>query len=94
MEIELLLCLRTDGAGEKRRFVNEEMIMPRIIKNAIRCKKCGDIIESKTVHDFKFCSCGSCAVDGGHEYLRRCGNREDWEELSEAEKAEGCSALT
>ena len=38
--------------------------MPRITRNAIRCKKCGDIIESKTVHDFKFCSCGSCAVDG------------------------------
>ena len=64
-------------------------IMPKIIRNAIRCKKCGDVIESKTVHDFKFCSCGSCAVDGGHDYLRRCGNREDWEELSEAEKVEG-----
>ena len=68
--------------------------MPRIIRNAIRCKKCGDIIESKTVHDFKFCSCGSCAVDGGHDYLRRCGNREDWEELSEAEKVENNGALT
>ena len=41
------------------------MIMPKIIRNAIRCKKCGDVIESKTVHDFKFCSFGSCAVDGG-----------------------------
>lgn len=28
--------------------------MPKIIRNAIRCKKCGDVIESKTVHDFKF----------------------------------------
>ena len=62
--------------------------MPRIIRNAIRCKKCGEVIESKTVHDFKFCSCGSCAVDGGHDYLRRCGKREDWEELCEAEKVE------
>lgn len=88
MEIELLLCLRTDDSGENRECDNEEMIMPRIIKNAIRCKKYGDIIESKTVHDFKFCSCGSCAVDGGHDYLRRCGNREDWEELSEAEQTE------
>ncbi|MCI6713396.1 MAG: hypothetical protein MR523_00405 [Lachnospiraceae bacterium] len=26
-----------------------------------------------SIHDFKFCSCESCAVDGGHEYLRRCG---------------------
>ena len=38
--------------------------------------------ESKTVHDFKFCKCGAVAVDGGHDYLRRCGNREDWEEMS------------
>ena len=34
------------------------------------------------------------AVYGGHDYLRRCGNREDWEELSEAEKAEDNDALT
>ena len=68
--------------------------MPKIIRNAIRCKKCGDIIESETVHDFKFCSCGSCAVDGGHDYLRRCGNRENWEELSKAEKVEDNDALT
>jgi len=36
--------------------------------------------------NFKFCSCGGCAVDGGHEYLRRVwreGTREDvFEELS------------
>ena len=70
------------------------MIMQKIIRNAIRCKKCGDVIESKTVHDFKFCRCGSCAVDGGHDYLRRCGNREDWEELSKAEKVEDKDALT
>lgn len=74
--------------------IREEMSMARIIRNAIRCKKCGDIIESKTVHDFKVCSCGACAVDGGHDYLRRCGNLEDWEELSEAEKVENNSTLT
>ncbi len=90
----LLHRLRTDGSGENRDCIKEGMIMPRIIRNAIRCKKCGDVIESKTVHDFKFCSCGSCAVDGGHDYLRRCGNREDWEELSEAEKVENNGALT
>ena len=68
--------------------------MPKIIRNAIRFKKCGDIIESKTVHYFKFCSCVSCAVDGGNDYLRRCGKREDWEELSEVEKLENNGALT
>ena len=46
--------------------------MEKIKINKIRCKRCGDIIESKTVHDFKFCKCGAVAVDGGKEYLRRC----------------------
>ena len=44
-------------------------------------QSCGEI-ESKTIHDFKFCKCGSVAVDGGHDYLRRCGKREEWEEMS------------
>lgn len=52
--------------------------------NRIKCKKCGDVIESTSVHDFKWCSCMSVAVDGGHEYLRRCGCPSEWEELSEA----------
>lgn len=57
--------------------------MQKIISNKIKCKKCGDVIESKHVHDFKLCKCGACAVDGGHEYLRRQGNPDNWEELSE-----------
>ena len=60
----------------------------RIIKNAIRCKHCGEIIESKSVHDFVTCSCGSCSVDGGHEYLRRCFVSRpelDYDDLSETE---------
>lgn len=57
--------------------------MQNIKRNAIRCRKCGEVIESTYAHDFKWCSCGAVAVDGGHEYLRRCGNRKDWEELSE-----------
>lgn len=61
----------------------KESIWGKIIVNKICCKKCGDIIESKTVHDFKFCKCKSVAVDGGHCYLRRIGNREDFEDLSE-----------
>lgn len=54
-----------------------------ITKNCIKCKKCGDIIESRNVHDFKTCRCGACSVDGGHEYLRRLGNPDDWEDISE-----------
>lgn len=59
------------------------MSMQTIKRNAIRCRKCGEVIESTYTHDFKWCSCRAVAVDGGHDYLRRCGNMEDWDELSE-----------
>lgn len=45
-----------------------------IISNKIKCKKCGDVIESKSTNDLKRCSCGAAAVDGGKEYLKRLGN--------------------
>ena len=45
-------------------------------RNRIKCAKCGDIIESKSVHDFKECKCGSIFVDGGHQYGRWGGNFE------------------
>lgn len=54
-----------------------------ITRNAVRCKRCGDIIESRTTGDLVKCSCGACAVDGGLEYLRRLGNPDDCEELRE-----------
>lgn len=59
--------------------------MTKIIKNAIQCKLCGEVIESKHVHDFVQCKCGACAVDGGHEYLRRCFRDKDcYIDLSES----------
>ena len=51
--------------------------MRKITKNAIQCKLCGEVIESKHVHDFVQCKCGACAVDGGHDYLRRCFRDKD-----------------
>lgn len=64
--------------------------MQKIIRNRIRCTHCGDIIESETVHDFKYCSCGTVFVDGGHDYLRRgyMNSSDDYEELSEVEVKE------
>lgn len=53
-----------------------------IISNKIRCLTCDDIIESTHRHDFKWCSCRTVAVDGGKEYLKRCGYPTDYEELS------------
>ena len=58
--------------------------------NKVKCKSCGDIIESRSIHDFVECSCGKIFVDGGHDYLRRgfpSGDPEQWiEELSEEEQ--------
>ena len=71
------MALKTDDEKYRKK------IMKKILVNKIRCNKCGAVIESANRHDFKFCKCGAVAVDGGHDYLRRCGNREDWEELSE-----------
>lgn len=51
--------------------------MEKIIVNKAKCKKCGDIIESKEVNDFKRCTCGSIAIDGGQEYIKRVGNKDD-----------------
>ena len=66
-----------------------ENVQKKLIRNAIKCNHCGDIIESKYTHDFKWCSCGAVAVDGGLSYTRRCfknspddfTNMNEWEEV-------------
>lgn len=60
--------------------------MMKIIHNRIKCNKCGDVIESNSVHEFVTCSCGACSVDGGHEYLRRLGWQDDWTDMSEVKE--------
>lgn len=59
--------------------------MIKIKLNRIKCKLCKDIITSVYTHDFKWCKCGACAVDGGKSYLKRCGDLENYEDLSECE---------
>lgn len=61
--------------------------------NAIRCRHCGETIESKHRHDFVTHTCEKMretsgkeafiAVDGGKDYGRRLGSRDNWEEASE-----------
>jgi len=41
------------------------------IRHAIMCKQCLQTVESKHLHDFKFCACGAVGIDGGIE----AGNR-------------------
>jgi len=56
-----------------------------ILKNSIKCKHCGHVIESKHRHDYVTCSCGKVAVDGGKDYLKRAfatKPENDYEELS------------
>lgn len=62
------------------------LIKPKIKSNKVKCKHCGDIIESKSIHDYKRCSCGKVGIDGGLNYLKRLGELDDFEELSECVK--------
>jgi DNA-directed RNA polymerase subunit RPC12/RpoP len=55
----------------------------KILHNKAKCLKCGETVESKSRHDFVYCSCGSIFVDGGKEYLRRGGDLDNIEEMSE-----------
>lgn len=50
-----------------------------LCRNAVRCKLCGETIESRHVHDFKTCACKSASVDGGLSYIRIGGNSKDME---------------
>ena len=59
-----------------------------ILHNRAKCLKCGETIESETVHDFKTCLCGNLSVDGGKEYLKRSFQTMEWKELSEYEEEE------
>lgn len=52
-------------------------------RNRAKCAKCGDIIESKSVHDFVTCGFTAISVDGGREYYGRCGNVSDTIELDD-----------
>lgn len=61
--------------------------MRKIVRNAIKCNSCGDVIESTYRHDYKSCSCGRVSVDGGLDYLRRgfTNSQNDYTDLSDFE---------
>ena len=52
----------------------------------IKCKKCVDILQSKYRHDFQMCKCGSCYIDGGDDYCRVGGEKEDIEWIDRNDK--------
>jgi hypothetical protein len=50
-------------------------------RHAIQCKKCLETIESKHIHDFKYCSCMAVGIDGGISAGNRIlGNLSDIED--------------
>ena len=57
--------------------------MKRILRNAAKCRLCGDVIESKKVYGLVECGCGAIAIEGGKRRLRRSGDILSIEELSE-----------
>ena len=81
LEPETMAVLCTTSLGYE-----DMSVFPKLKTNKIKCRHCGDIIESKTVYQCRTCTCARCAVDGGLEYARRIGARSiDYEELSEYE---------
>jgi hypothetical protein len=38
--------------------------------NAVYCKRCNEVVQSKSVHDFQWCSGRHIYVDGGNDYQR------------------------
>ena len=45
---------------------------------AVKCKTCGDVIYSRANHDFRRCTCGDTAIDGGQSGHYRIGGS-NWE---------------
>ena len=58
----------------------------KIKHNRVRCKKCNEVLESKHVHDFVICGCphqDAIFTDDRREYIRRGGNLDQMEDLTE-----------
>jgi hypothetical protein len=52
---------------EERRYYNTG----DIFENAATCGECGEYVRSNHRHDYRECSCGNVAVDGGSWYAKR-----------------------
>lgn len=83
--IQAYVAALTQDTTPKQTRPPKKTVKAKIITNKLKCLKCGDIIESKHRHDFNMCSCESIFVDGGTDYMRRGGNLEHMEDLSEVE---------
>jgi hypothetical protein len=54
-----------------------------MVRHAIQCKLCSDTLDSKHERDYKVCSCGKVAIDGGiSDGNRIIGNPSDIKNVS------------
>lgn len=58
----------------------------KVIKNSAACALCGEILESKHVHDFQRCLCGAIFIDGGKDYIRWGGEPQNFIDMSVVEE--------
>lgn len=63
--------------------LRDKINMGDIKKNSVICGKCNEEVESLNRHDFRYCGCGSIAVDGGSWYLKRTGDINNYTDTSE-----------
>ena len=58
---------------KKRKLVHTHTInaeQKELKVHAIECPKCGDVVFSRAVHDYRACTCGEVAIDGGFDYQK------------------------
>ena len=82
-DIEFIKMRYESRWDEKEKIMEIEPVKKmKLVRNVIRCKKCGVILESMFRHDFQKCECGNF-VDGGLSYQRLGGDLDAIENLSE-----------
>jgi hypothetical protein len=68
------ILLHTEGRRVWVRGMTSEEIEPFRYQAALRCNKCQEIVYSTMRHEFKYCGCQSCFIDGGRDYTRSGGD--------------------
>lgn len=53
----------------------------KILRNSVKCKKCGQVVESFSENTFTSCKCGETKISGGFSHLIREG--QNYDEMSQ-----------
>lgn len=48
-----------------------------LFTSAVLCKKCGAILFSRAIHDYRTCPCGEVSIDGGFDYCKLSYKKEE-----------------